>query len=517
MGDISEPLAPRVFFSYTGDDEWWIDLFRPFFKVGPVRILDYKDESVAFGELRKALDGRIEGSDVVVAFVSRNYIDRKWTVAEWEKGLSEAEQRRLIFVPILLDADSIVWWEQRRLEKRLPGLSDDYQPSIFSNDNGRYALPSRETPKYIQKIVDLASTLQKRLNSRKDVPPRPDAPTKTLDVVLLGHPSASLPPDLQAETQQLVSALGTSVVTWDDGWRAEEAPRAAIEPKADPVFVQPITNAEAADYIKDRNKTNEYLAEVGRPKSRVAIWLPTSYPNRKFEQAAKEGATTRSADEKNPARYPVLLANSPEGLAKWLWAEISGPTSPDEKMTVQVEGMGTDKVSSPEDVIAAKLKVDHLRDAVWGIVNHVVAKPKPASPALQFWQTQFGKQIKNIKGSRAIVAIHDLDIRPNSDLDFVRQQVEIKFEDVQNVVEAEQKQRIKDGKPCLNLFWTALLVNNADALPYSHYPDDGRFKDWRLLEFTPSDKKGGERSVPVPDPVSLAVFRMNLLAWAATP
>src|ERR1700681_3869105 len=106
--ELLEPLAPRVFFSYAGEDWWWFDeLFRPYFKVGPVRILDYKDESVAFGELTSALNGRIEGSAAVVAFVSGKYLRKKWTVAEWEKGLTEAERRRLVFVPILLDADSI--------------------------------------------------------------------------------------------------------------------------------------------------------------------------------------------------------------------------------------------------------------------------------------------------------------------------------------------------------------------------------------------------------------------------
>jgi hypothetical protein len=53
----------------------------------------------------------------------------------------------------------------------------------------------------------------------------------------------------------------------------------------------------------------------------------------------------------------------------------------------------------------------------------------------------------------------------------------------------------------------------AKDLPFSNYPSDGLYKEWCLLEF--SDQNGGGVSKLMPDPSSLAVFRTNLVAWAA--
>jgi hypothetical protein len=510
-------LAPHVFLSYAGEDEWWVQLFRPYFSnVGPVRIFDYKADGIPFGELRAALDEQISASMAVIAFVSKYYREKEWTVAEWEKSLDEVERRRLIFVPIMLDAEAITWWQKLRRDGHLTGLNRDYQYADFT-DGGNYALPGPDKPQYIQKIANLALKLRADIISSSKVIEGPEPPELKTGpgpaIVILGHPSASLPADLQNETRQLIGALGNTAVVWSDGWRRKDAVRTGIALDANPIFVQPITDAEADDYLRAQDKTNAYLAALGRPTSRVAIWLPAKYSDAEFERAAANQVLVEVQALENSS---ILRRDTAEGLAKWLAADMRLSNNPD-TMVVQVEGYGSAEDGKPEIVAGAKLIVDRLKDEMWNIVSRLVDNPPPAAPPWQFWDTQFGKQIKILPGSRAIVAVHDLDIPPHPDPRIVRKKVEIKFEAMQGEVEAEQKQRLQAGKPCLKLFWTAMLVNNAGVLPFSNYPDDGKFKDWRLLEFVPVDEYGAEVFTPVPDPASLAVFRTNLIAWAAAP
>jgi hypothetical protein len=105
------PDAPRIFFSYAGEDGYWVEAFRKstaFKSIGSVHVLDYAAEEVGYGSLGAALDVQIHRSAVVIAFVSRDYYKKQWTIAEWEQSLTEAQRRRLLFVPIMLDADCLV-------------------------------------------------------------------------------------------------------------------------------------------------------------------------------------------------------------------------------------------------------------------------------------------------------------------------------------------------------------------------------------------------------------------------
>lgn len=549
-----EPVAPRVFFSFAGEDGWWIDLFRPHFSnVGVVRILDYRADTVSFGELQASLDEQIHASAVVVAFVSKYYRAKEWTIAEWERGLGEAQRRRLIFVPIMLDADAIFWWQTLRREQRLTALTRDYQYADFTDGLGDYALIGPDQPQVIRKIAHLALRIREDLAASAALPPaKPAVPPKAdpaspglpaqalpsrmdppdpplpetalpqtvdhprdpnpIDVVVLGHPSASFPPDLQEESRHLVRALGTAVVSWGDGWRRKDTARTQLPADADPVFVQPVADTEAADYAQEKDKTNKYLAAIGRPSSPVALWLPARYHDAEFEQAARAAAGDDASED---SRYPALRTDTPQDLAEWLRAAISVPGSAD-MLVVQVEGFGALDGVRPEIAAASKQVVDQLRDEIWSIVSHVVVKPPTASSAWQFWDTQFGKQFRILPGSRAIVAVHDLDIAPNPDPRVVQKRFQSKFEKMQREVEVEQAKRQESGWPYLKLFWTALLVNHADSLPFGSYPLDSRYKNWRLLGFAPSAEPAAGGVVPVqPDPASLAVFRTELLAWAA--
>ena len=102
--------ALRIFFSYASEDKFWVDAFQrssAFANVGVVRVLNYAAEEVGYGGLGGKLDEQIEGSAVVIAFVSSNYCKKRWTVAEWEETLTEVQRRRLVFVPLMLDADAV--------------------------------------------------------------------------------------------------------------------------------------------------------------------------------------------------------------------------------------------------------------------------------------------------------------------------------------------------------------------------------------------------------------------------
>jgi hypothetical protein len=503
----AEARAPRIFFSYAGEDKFWIDLFRSYFAdaVGTVQILDYKADAVPYGALKHALDEQIEHAVVVVAFVSAKYCAKEWTVAEWEKGLEEAQRRRLIFVPIMLDADAVVWWQElRRGGKLTAALNRDYQYSDFSGAGTGYALPSRDNPAVIQKIVKLALAIREDLARTPNPEPPPTPGEDSTSVVVLGHASASLPAELQEQAQELVRALGTGVVTWKDGWRQKDLPRAEISLNSDPIFVQPIPSAEAADYAQDRTRTETYLMKLGRTKPRVTIWLPAKFHDADFEAA-------KARVDAAASKFPVFRTDDPGSMAKWLRAEIGFLDSAD-TMIVQVEGFGMrEDGSSPETIAATKRIVDGLKNDVWNIVTRSVEKPKPTPPPWQFWDTQFQDQIKILPGSRALVAIHDLDIPPDPVAKTVRKKVELKFDSILRCVDCEQKKRQDNGQPLLSIFWTALLVNNARALPFSNYPSDGRYKDWCLLGFL--DHNGASQLAP--DPASLAVFRTNLIAWAA--
>jgi len=509
--------APRIFLSYASEDRIWVGQFKRYFlNYGMAQISDYEADAVPYGSIADELSERITSAAVIIAFVSSYYKDKKWTVAEWQEGLDEAAKGRLIFVPLILDADAAVWWQTLRREGRLSQLSRDYAYSNFMS-GGRRALVGPDNPLVLEQINDLALSIRKDLETPappppggvpvvqqgQPVPPGPKPPAGQVDFVVLGHPTATLPPNIRDEKKTLIGKLGAAAVSWDDGWRPKEAVRAKLPDKCDPIFIQPIPETEADDYIENPKTTASYLEKLGRQTPRVAVWLPSQYSTAEFRDAAKVAPDSK---------YPVLRADTPQDLARWLQGEVSLPVDPN-SLSVQVEGYGAPEGSKPEHAAIAKFIVDRLKTEMWNIVSSLVQKPRPASPVWQFWDTQFGRQIKILPGSRAIVAIHDLDIPQSTNSRIVQKKVELKFDRMQKYVDAEQEQRRKDGKPDLKMFWTALLVNHASALPFSNYPDDGRYKDWCLLDCSPLDEASND---PRPDPASLAVFRNNLLAWATS-
>ncbi len=51
--------------------------------------------------------------------------------------MTEAQRRRLIFVPLMLDTDAVTWWEDLQKQGKLTSLSKDYQYETFFDTAGR--------------------------------------------------------------------------------------------------------------------------------------------------------------------------------------------------------------------------------------------------------------------------------------------------------------------------------------------------------------------------------------------
>jgi hypothetical protein len=148
------PRAPRVFLSYASEDLNWVHQFKRWLvgPLGDVVLVDFRDGSnLEFGPLGPWLDARVDEAAVMVAFVSRNYIEKVWTRAEWDSGLTKTQLGQLIFVPVMMDPDAKLWWAQLRKRGKFAALPPDYQFADFAVE-GRPAVIGDGSP-----IVDQIS------------------------------------------------------------------------------------------------------------------------------------------------------------------------------------------------------------------------------------------------------------------------------------------------------------------------------------------------------------------------
>ena len=522
--------TPRIFFSYASEDKYWVDAFRDphwFGGIGTVGILDYAADDVGGGELQAVIDMQLEGNALVLVFVSENYRKKSWTVSEWEKALSESQRRRLIFVPLMLDADAKIWWRQLRQDGKLTALSRDYQYVDFTDAGGRTIDISPNDSRITGKIARLA---QKIIHDLREVPPPLKVPApsaapqataadKYLDtpytvrgepnVVILGHPTAALPPEMGDQAVKLraaLEALNIQTQMWSDGWRKNPNARVNLS-GADLIFVQPVSVGEASDRVSDPGAIGKYLDGAAVHDARVVLWLPSDYRDPDFEEAAKKVASF--------GQFPVPRTDAADHLAQWL-SSFARKVQPADDTRIQIQTVGlSDEMTQEQGVVSQRI-IKQLQDILLSIADEIV-DPPPTPPPWQFWGSQFRSQLRMLRGNRTIIAIHDLDVRPGNERSIVKQ-LQIKFETIQKAIDEEQESRVMTGRPPLNAFLMALLVNNAEALPFSSYPDDGRYARWRLLGFAPPGKSAPDEAVNLkPDPASLAVFRSYLFAWAHSP
>jgi hypothetical protein len=490
--------APRVFLSYASEDVNWVIEFKRFL-VGPlgnVVIDDFKNGgNLQFGKLGPWLDQKVSEASVMIAFVSSTYAQKDWTKDEWQLGLTKRQRGQLIFVPVMMDADAKTWWNVLRKNGELALLPADFQYVDFTHEGRRATIEGSR----VQQISDLAATIRLLLASPEVVQNAlakdgASAVNNHEEIVLLGHPSGRFDVGLEAEVaaaEQHLRGQSLPCRKWDDGWR-KPAFRPVLPSTSDftPLFVHPIAPGETDDPFDYAEKAEQRLKSMGVKSLRLALWLPSGQGDDTFETAAK---SRHSAD------FPALRVDTPEELALWLGGLVR-PITPD-ALVIQIEAMGYPNDAVP-DPTTTQLAED-LEQRFCGIVNREIV-PNPG--LWKFWGEEFNEQLRMLPGNRAIIAVHDLDIKPSADIQTVRNSLETKLKAAQEAIEQANREDAQGRK--VDPFFTALLVRHAKALPFATYPSNGRFKDWRLLRFEAT----GVRPVPA----SLAVFRGQLTKWNAS-
>ncbi len=502
-----EEQAPRVFLSFASEDAWWVKSFtdRDLFgrQLGNVRVQNYTaDENLSFGELKPWIDKQLDRATVIIAFVSKFYREKEWTLREWNGSLTEYQRRRLIFVPVLLDADAKAWWAKQREFGKLADLGNNFQYSDFTDSNGA-AVEISGNDLARGKIVRLAQEIRKLLETPLEKPPS-EPKSLELPFVILGHPTGRFSEDVERQCDALEEAAqghGLRVCRWGDRWRTNISAR---DKSPASMFVQPLEPGDASDQVGNSGITGNRLTAAGFANSRVVLWLPSGQSDPDFAEAAARAASNAMPAIPDPWPGPALRNETPGELVRWL-AYMVFPAPQHDAPLLQIETVGSPVGSNP-DSEASRLS-NQLSEDFCSIVKGVTT-PEPSSP-WRFWGDLFRQQVAVLPGSRAIVAVHDLDVKPSADLLAARKAIELKFHKMQSDVEDVLKPAGGLGK--IRLFWTALILRNSRALPFADYPSDGRFKNWRLLRFEKATT--GKMS---PDPASLAVFRARLSEWLAS-
>jgi hypothetical protein len=503
------PNVRKVFLSFAREDWPWVESFiKPdWFNIAPAELQSYlTGYNLEFGELGKWIDRTVNEAAAVIAFISENYRQKAAPQKEFDQALDAYQKRRLIFVPIMLDADAKSWWAERRKQGSLCALPDDYMYSDWTDVTDR--LDILENPKAQSRIERIAREIRNILvghasSDHSETTPSPPGST----VVVLGHPTNRRAEEVAAQSDELIKAAEAedlSVRIWMDQWLIKNTARAelGVARTSDAVFVQPLAAGEASEHAEDVTKTGRRLATAGIIKAPVVLWLPRGQSDPEFEKGAK-GLTEPLPGLADLQTTPALRVGSASELAAGLRVLLS-PNQSNDDPVVQIETVGS--TTGPPDREATRLSKE-LTELFGNIVNDVI-RVDNSSP-WPFWDTQFVGQIALMQGSRAIVAVHDLDVTPSVDTRASRKRIENKFQRMQDYVQ----QTDKAGK--MKFFWAALLCKNANALPFARYPYDARYRDWRLLSFERVDPRpAGTEHALRPDPASLGVFRSELYTWA---
>lgn len=489
------PSAPRVFLSYASEDHFWVRAFTAaaHTALGTVRVEDYlAGDNLAFGNLEPWLDQRIGRAAVVIAFVSKIYRSKKWTIVEWLRTLDAKRLGKLIFVPVMMDSDAKVWWGELRRNGGLSVLPDDYQYADFTDHLGKCLDIDPERTAVLLRIRDLAMEIRGMLAHRDES----GIVRGPADVVVLGHPTAYNDDELKAQSAVLLKELTAATLraeVFGDRWRGRTEAVPPLSKEA--IFVQPLAALEAADYVAAPGIASSNLERIGIGNARVALWLPGRFHDTAFESKVSASPPGGAATFRN---------DTPDGLAAWLRGLLRlQETALRDALALQIEDVGYPDEAEP-DPEAVRLAAE-IHDGLCGVVNGIV-KPNPSPWPFVGFDPGLKELITIVQGDRAIVAVHDLDIAPSTELQ-TRKAIERKFQAMQDVVQSVES---ATQRP-LNLFRAALVVRNPKVLPFFRYPHDGRYKDWRLLRFDRPDD-----DTPLkPDPASKAYFRAQLAAWAS--
>jgi hypothetical protein len=501
--------APVVFLSFASEDAAWKanfangEWFGNF--LGPVEMFDYQmGDERPFGPMEGWLKGRVQTAAVFIAFVSKWYIEKRIPLVEWHAALPEACQGKLVFVPILLDGSAKQWWTDLKTKGRLRDLGDDYAYADFTDGTGKpcQIITDRgSVDRVTRKISELARLIKENL--RQSAPP-PTRRTAEHSAVVMGHPTAVSDPEVASLLRALVEKLserGRPPIRWKDQWRTNVSAR-ECPPNFTPensIFIQPAGPGDAGDLAQDPRKLIGWLSHVlGRQtrhqsnpqEQRVILWLPESLEDKEFSAivAKNSGDISKFA----------LRHDDPAAFASWLRDELN-----DSKPLPQVPIVTLEEVDRNDD---GKLR-DALHSGFRTVVETVI---QPPPETWTFQGEMLVKQISELESDRAIVAIHDLNTGTSSLRREARQQLEQKLGAVERDVERAKRMA---GRSDLNLFWTALLVQKAEQLPWVKYPSPSRFEEWCLLPFAPPIQDSDAEEVVRPKPIEADVFRTYLRDW----
>lgn len=498
--------APIVFLSFASEDAAWKDNFirDKWFGnfLGPVEVFDYQmGDAVPFGPIRNKLAEHVQSAAVFIAFVSRWYIQKTAPLLEWHEALPEAIRGTLVFVPILLDGQAKQWWSDLKQKGKFRDLGDDYTYADFTDGAGKpcqIVTAGGTVDTVTRKISELARLIKENLG-RSTIPPSPSAPDRT--IVLMGHPTAISDPEVESLVQLLVAKLaerGRTPIRWSDRWRtnalAHQCP-ATFKPEA-AVFVQPVGRGDAGDFAQEPRKLLGWLDQALRGRTaqqsnlqenKLVLWLPAELEDEVFSAVA---------DANQAAQNFVLRHDDPSAFAAWLRSQL------------------TTSQALPKIPVLTLEEVDRngtLREALhsgFRTVVETVIQPPPETWTFQ--GEMLVKQISELEGDRAIVAIHDLNTGTSNRRSEARQQLEQKLGSVERDVERAMKAA---GRTDVKLFWTALLVQKAEQLPWVKYPSPSRFEEWCLLPFAPAAQDANGRPALTPKPIETDVFRTYLRDW----
>jgi hypothetical protein len=497
--------APVVFLSFASEDAAWKTNFvQPMWFgniLGAVKLFDYQSgDALSFGPINDWVADQIHSAAVFVAFVSEFYIEKAIPLLEWHAALSEVCRKELIFVPIILDSSAKQWWIDLKQRGGLRDLGGDYAYADFSDGTGKpcqIITTIGPVDFVVRKISELARLIKENLQPRKPVYAELGAPGS---IVVLGHPTAVSDPDVARQAhalRDLLAERGRHPLCWNDQWRTIAASR--ISPpnviSKGAVFIQPIGPGDAGDVAQDPQRLLKWLDQALKDCStslkdhKVVCWLPAGLKDQAFEDVA---AANQSDSE------IILSHDDTESLVCWLRKESTVPQRLHEIPVLTVEEVDD----------ASKLR-DALHSGFRAVVDDVIHPPPEAwtfkGPMLIQQIDQISKYV-----DRAIVAIHDLNTGIAKGPLEARSQLEQKLGAVGRDVERAIKSA---GRNDLKLFWTALLVQKAEQLPWVKYPSPSRFEQWCLLPFE-SSPNNEEEVVIRPKQTETDVFRSYLREWA---
>jgi hypothetical protein len=288
---------------------------------------------------------------------------------------------------------------------------------------------------------------------------------------------------------------------WLDQWRTTLASRPNLPTIAQgaSLFVQPVGSGEAGDLADNRSQLRKWIQQCADAdlktktdlsRLQTLLWLPDDICDPTFDLIAK----TRSEDTDL-----ILRKDSPNSLAEWIGSRFQSTKTNQKVPVLTLEEVDIDGAG-------------RLRDALHSTFHRIVGEVVHPQPELwRFAGEQLVEQIRGMDADFAIIAVHDLNTGVARQQREARNQLEQKLGPISTEVQAAIR---ASGRKDLRLFWTALLVQKAELLPWVKYPSPSQFEKWCLLPFarTADDDKDTPQIVS-PKTAALRVFRSYLRDW----